>query len=357
MITEKTEILCVGNALVDVFINVNDSLVLEYGIKDTVQHIDRDTAERLLNDPEIQSDLAGHNGLSGYASGGGAANVAKIAAMLGMNVVFSGCVGKDSLADIFENELTGAGAALKLAKSENRTGICFICNIGGVTRIAASTGAAIDYCETDIDEELICSAEVVALDGYILDRRPLVQHILRLASRGGIPVALDAASIFQVRGKAEEILHYSRNFPLFIFMNADEAIAFYNQIRRSRDAENNYSEKEKEAFILRDICPMLKIITSGEIFPIVVVKLGGRGALVVAGGNIYHEETFTIIPKNTIGAGDAFCAAFISAWIRGNSLSGCAALGNKVAREILEVPGTSIKKGKLDSFAKTLRPK
>jgi sugar/nucleoside kinase (ribokinase family) len=70
---------------------------------------------------------------------------------------------------------------------------------------------------------------------------------------------------------------------------------------------------------------------------------------------MYREETFTIIPRNTVGAGDSFCAAFISAWIRGKSLSECITLGNKVAREILEVPGTNIKSGKLKRFAKILQ--
>ncbi|MDR2965831.1 MAG: hypothetical protein LBU88_08655 [Treponema sp.] len=40
--------------------------------------------------------------------------------------------------------------------------------------------------------------------------------------------------------------------------------------------------------------------------------------------------------------------------MRGKSLSECASLGNKVAREILEVPGTQIKPGKLKAFAKLL---
>jgi sugar/nucleoside kinase (ribokinase family) len=222
-------------------------------------------------------------------------------------------------------------------------------------RFAACPGAALELTEDDVPEDLIQNAEVVVVDGYILDRRPLVQHILMKASRRGIPAALDAASVFQVKAKAEEILTYSRNFPLLVFMNADEAIAFYNTVRKSRDEDANLSEKDKETIILRDVCPMLKIITDGELYPIVVVKLGGRGAVVVAGGNVYREETFAITPRNTVGAGDAFCAAFISAWIREKSLSECAALGNKVAREILEVPGTHIKSGKLKSFAKTLQ--
>jgi len=117
----------------------------------------------------------------------------------------------------------------------------------------------------------------------------------------------------------------------------------------------NTDEGEKETLILKEICPVLKCITEGEIFPIIVIKLGGKGAVVLAGGNIYREETFTIIPRNTVGAGDAFCAAFISAWIRRKPIRECAALGNKVAREVLLVPGTNIGKDKLKSFAKMLR--
>jgi sugar/nucleoside kinase (ribokinase family) len=120
-------------------------------------------------------------------------------------------------------------------------------------------------------------------------------------------------------------------------------------------AQSELSEKEKETIILRDVSPMLKIITDGEIFPIVIVKLGGRGTIVFAGGNVYREETFAVIPRDTTGAGDTFCAAFISAWIRGKSISECAALGNKVAREILDVPGTQIKSNKLKKFAKALK--
>jgi len=345
----RTELLCIGNPLVDVFVEIDHFLALKYGILEPVQHIDREKAESLLREPSINFANAAKS------SGGGAANVAKIAAMLGMNAVFSGCAGQDELAGIFGKEITEAGVSVILEKSNEKTGLCFACNVNGETRFAASPGAALELNEEHISEELIGSTEVVVLDGYILDRRPLVQHILRLASRKGIPVALDVASIMQVKSKAEEILTYSRNYPLFVFMNADETITFFNTVRKSRDEEMNISEKEKEAVIMRDICPMLKIITDGELFPIIVVKLGGRGALVIAGGNVYREETFTIVPRNTIGAGDAFCAAFISAWIRDKSLSECAALGNKVAREILEVPGTHIKSGKLKSFAKILQ--
>jgi sugar/nucleoside kinase (ribokinase family) len=354
------ELLCFGNAIVDVFSTVDSDWLDKQGITKPIQHIERDHAQRIL------TELSGRGGLV-YASGGAAANVAKIAAMLQIKTGFIGCVGAspaellsprgggDDLAAIFEQDIRGANVVPFLSLGAERTGLCFAFTCGNETRLAASPGASLEFTEAAVREDLIARAEAVVLDGYMLDRRPLVQHILQLASRRGIPIALDAASVFQIREKTEDILQYSRNYPLIVFMNADESIMFYNTIKKSKESINPSGEGEKESLIMQEICPVLKFITEGEIFPVIVIKLGSRGAVVLAGGNVYREETFSIIPRNTVGAGDAFCAAFLSAWIRGKPIGECAAMGNKVARKILEVPGTKIKAEKLKSFARMLR--
>jgi len=352
------ELLCFGNAMVDIFASVEAVYLDKLGITEPVQHISMDLAQRILEELVLKKDTI-------LSSGGAAANVAKIASMLDTKSAFAGCVGaaaggnvsagSDNLVSVFKNELEGAGVVPLLSTGKEKTGVCFAFNCGGSTRIAASPGAALEFSEANVPAELIPQAEAIVLDGYMLDRRPLVQRIMGLASRHGIPIALDAASVFQIKEKTEDILQYSRNYPLIVFMNADEAIVFFDNIRKGSPSAEAATEREKEQLILKEICPVLKCITEGEIFPIIVIKLGGKGAVVLAGGNIYKEETFTIIPRNTVGAGDAFCAAFMSAWIRRKSIRECAALGNKVAREILLVPGTRIGKGKLKSYAKQLR--
>jgi sugar/nucleoside kinase (ribokinase family) len=355
----KTDLLCAGNAIVDVFAEYSYAQLDRLGITEPAQHIDRARSDAIMRELGFSGALPGPapGGIS-LSSGGGAANVAKIAAMLGMNAAFAGAVGPDPLAAVFEKDLRDAGVTPLLARGKEKTGTCLILSEGGKTRIAATPGAALEFTGDDVVEDMVAGAGAVVLDGYILDRRPLVQRLLRLADKHGIPAAIDAASVFHIREKTEEIVHYCRNYPLMVFMNADESIVFYNTIKKSRSEEEISGEQEKEALILRDICPALKCVTEGELFPIIVIKLGGRGAVVLAGGNIYRAETFAIMkPKDAIGAGDAFCAAFLSAWIRGKSLSECAALGNKVARRILEVPGTHIGEEKLRNFAKQLRPR
>jgi len=344
---DSTELLCIGNAIVDVFATVDAAWLDRQGITAPVQHIPHGEARRLLGELDALKGVV-------CSSGGAAANVAKIAAMLNTGAAFVGCVGGDTKAAVFEDEIRGAGVVPFLSTGKEGTGLCFVFTCGEATRIAASPGASLELTEASLREDLIAGAEAVVLDGYMLDRRPLVQRILQAASNYGIPIALDVASVFHIREKTEDILHYSRNYPLIVFMNADESIVFYNTIRKGGDKIEVTDEREKETLIVQEICPVLKCITEGEIFPVIVIKLGGRGAVVLAGGTIYREETFAIIPRNTVGAGDAFCAAFLTAWIRGKPIRECAAMGNKVARKILEVPGTRVKAEKLKSFAKML---
>jgi sugar/nucleoside kinase (ribokinase family) len=349
------ELFCVGNAMVDVFVRADTALMDRLGLTEPVQHISSEKAEWLLG--ELGGVTAGGGGRAGVtlASGGGAANVAKIASLLGIKSGFLGRVGPDPFAGVFRRDMLDAGAVPILVPGSGKTGLCVILSDSeGETRIAASPGAALELTKDDVPEASIKNAGAVVLDGYILDRRPLTRRVLELADKNGVPVALDAASVFLVKEKAEEILHYSRNYPLILFMNEDETIAFYDSLRKTKEDNKNRRLREKVDWIIREICPVFKTITAGELFPIIAVKLGGRGAVIIAGGTVYRAETFMTAPRNSTGAGDAFCAAFLAGWLRHKSITACAGLGNRVARKILEVPGTRISGKKLARIVKTL---
>jgi 2-dehydro-3-deoxygluconokinase len=63
----------------------------------------------------------------------------------------------------------------------------------------------------------------------------------------------------------------------------------------------------------------------------VAVKLSADGALGVSGGDSYHGAALSLHPADPIGAGDAFDAAFLAAWLRGADLRGCVDEGNLAA--------------------------
>lgn len=61
---------------------------------------------------------------------------------------------------------------------------------------------------------------------------------------------------------------------------------------------------------------------------VVVVKLGSEGAWATAGGEAFYGEALPVRPVDPIGAGDAFDAGFLCAWLAGASLRDCVVQGN-----------------------------
>ncbi|AEF83335.1 carbohydrate kinase family protein [Leadbettera azotonutricia] len=340
---EELELLCIGNALVDVFAQGEEDIDFRFGLIEPVQHVPMDKLREVLAVlPEFSA-----------VSGGGAANVAKIASMLGLKAGFIGALGSDQFGRVFEKDLSDAGVQSRISHKALPTGACLILQMpDGRVKIAASPSAALDLNEKDIDEDAIRQAKVVVLDGFMLERRKLVCHILELAYKYGTAVALDASTTGLAEERAVEIVTYARAYPMILFMNEDESRAFYRALSQEKDLDG---EGDKNNGISPEMARLFQDFTAQDVFPIVVVKLGKRGAVVFAGGNMYREETIPVIPLETTGAGDAFSAAFLAAWIRDRSLGECAAIGNKAAREVLDVKGTQLDPSALKYLEKELR--
>ena len=385
MIEERTEILCIGNALVDVFVCLDEQTANRLGITEPVQHVEIQKLREILDELPGKSNTAcpqGNVSLMGISSGGGAANVAKIAAFLGTKAGFLGAVGRypeggtgqnekaDEYGQLFEKELGAAGVQLGLALKKPPTGICLFLKTGeGKTCIATALSAALEFSEADIDGEDIQKAKVVVIDGFMLDRGGIVYQILNLADKSGTVAVLDLSSVPIAREHAAEILGYSRRYSLILFMNEAEAEAFYDELEAQGLGLNDEGgEEDSKPFFspltaeqrnaeshLRRSCSFFQSLTKRDIFPIIVVKLGKRGAICFAGGAIYRAGTLELIPHDSIGAGDTFCAAFLSAWIKNKSLLECTALGNKAARIILGVTGTLANKKQFAGVARQLK--
>ncbi|MDR0998103.1 MAG: PfkB family carbohydrate kinase [Treponema sp.] len=353
----------------DFFASGDEDFARRHGIDEPVQHLEYGALMTAIGElPEKVS-----------CSGGGAANVAKIAGLLGTDVRFVGAAGRaaaggpatepadpglDEQGRLFEAELSAAGVKTSLFPRKTPTGCCLVLKMEdgkskkeqggeGETRIAAAPSASLELGKEDIREEDIRRAGAAAIDGYLMERQELVRHILELANRNGTTVALDLGSKAISQARAHEIVTYSRIYPLILFMNEDEARVFYRTLSKQELSGEDEPGEEGDLFA-EDMYRFFLGLTANELFPIVVVKRGKWGAMVFAGGAALKSRTFAVCPRDSTGAGDAFCAAFISAWLRGMPLSKCADLGNKTARLVLEAPGARIERKKLKGLRKIL---
>jgi sugar/nucleoside kinase (ribokinase family) len=325
----EAELLCIGNALVDIFARTEGT----------------GTGVRHVGPEELAGTLARLSpaDLLGTCAGGGAANVAKIAALLGVRTAFAGSVGSaDGAADpygrLFAGELSRAGVRLFLRRCRRLpTGALLTLTApSGESRIIAAPAAALEFSPADIPEEALMAARAVVLDGYMLARDALVTRVLALAGRRGTAVALDVGSADLAAARAPEILRYCREYPLLLFMNEAEALAFYRALHGE-----GAGEQAGERRLDRNVRSFLKGLTQDGPFPVIAVKRGSRGAAVYARGERYPARSRVFIPGDSTGAGDAFCAGFLAGWLRDRPPEQCALLGNRTARKVLGTPGTT----------------
>src|SRR6059058_4182725 len=96
----RLDVLCIGNAIVDVIANATDDFLSGEGlVKGSMRLIDADEAERLYS----------HMGPAHQVSGGSAGNTAAGVAALGGRAGFIGQVALDQLGEFYRHDLTSAG--------------------------------------------------------------------------------------------------------------------------------------------------------------------------------------------------------------------------------------------------------
>jgi len=349
----ELDILAIGNPLVDMVAFCDEDTATLLGLH---PNSNIDVSRERLNDILIALPDPSPS------SGGGAANVAKLAALMGFKAAFTGCIGsgpdgkKDRFARHFENDMRASGVELHLKQSPKPSGACAVIHMaGGLISIAADPSAALDLDAEDIDEALIRRARILMLDGFLLSRTALISRILELADYYGTTVALDLSLPRIASESAGFVADMARRYPLILFMNEAEANAFSCAFKTGTSAKScsevpDYDvdetiDEDERYQALRSLC------LDGP-FPIAVVKQAEKGVLVFASSSRYAVPTRARTPFDRTGAGDAFAAGFLSSWLKGRALRDCAVRGNRIAREILTVPGSDPDREKLIKLAR-----
>jgi sugar/nucleoside kinase (ribokinase family) len=93
----------------------------------------------------------------------------------------------------------------------------------------------------------------------------------------------------------------------------------------------------------------------GELVPVAVVKLGAEGSIGIEDGRIARVRPPAVRALETTGAGDAFNAGFIWAYLRGESLARCLLAGNICGALSTRAPGGTAAFPRLREMQRVLR--
>jgi adenosine kinase len=312
MTTPRFDVLGIGNAIVDVIARAEDDFLTRHGMhKGTMALIDEDRAEAIYD----------AMGPATESSGGSAANTIVGVASFGARAAFIGKVKDDTLGRAFAHDIRAAGVNYETPPASDGppTARCYVLvTPDGERTMNTYLGAAQDLHPTDVDEQMIASASVTYLEGYLWDPPGAKEAFLKaaeIAHRAGRNVALTLSDAFCVDRYRDEFLDLIRGSTVdLIFANEKELHSLY----QTADFDSAVRALKDDA--------KLAVVTRSE-----------NGCMVVT-----REESIAVpaMPIERLvdatGAGDLFAAGFLVGLARGGDYRNAARLGTLAAAEVIQ---------------------
>ena len=229
--------------------------------------------------------------------GGAAANQAAWMAHLGAGVTFAGRVGARD-AGYHRDELTRVGVRTHLAVDPDAdTGsIVIMVAPDGERTMFTDRAANLNLRKSDLPASLLDGVDVLHLTGYTFCEPPLLQVALSLlddARSRGLAVTVDPGSA--------------------AFLARLESAAF---LRWTEGAAICFPNRDEAAVLVGEADPVTMAARLTGHYGVAVVKLGGAGCvLAVPGETPVRIAAYPADARDSTGAGDAFCGAFLSRWL------------------------------------------
>lgn len=317
MHAKKYKVVGIGNAIVDVLVNVGDDFLKKHNL--------RKGAMRIVDEFEIEKLYSSVKAIK-QVSGGSAANTIAALASLGNPVAFIGRVGDDILGRVFEEDLKSLGVEYCISKKDcgRPTACCVVLTTPDAQRTMNTFLGVSGYLgPDDINGDVISQSKITYLEGYLWDSkeaRRAFEKAIRIASETGGKISLSLSDSFCVERHRDEFLNLIRNHVDILFGNEEEIKSLF-KTRNIKSALSRCAEFKK-----------IWVITRSE-----------KGSIVLFNGKentVPAEKNVKII--DTTGAGDLYAAGFLHGFARGMSPEKCGRMGSVIAAEIISQFGARL---------------
>ena len=285
------KILCIGDLALDVISQLKEPI--NYG---------NDTASRISSHP-----------------GGQAANVATWITRTHSKAQLVARVGNDPVGFALISDLDKYGVEhMNLMHSGRPTGVVVILvDSNGERTMFPDNGANADLEVSDLPP--LDDVDGVYVSGYaLLDfrSREAVLSMIAKIKAAGKPIYFDPTTAGAMKiVSRDEVLSWVKLMD-GILLNSEEAL----YLGDTKDVET--AEKNLTAYT-----------------PLVVIKLGSRGAMAVYKDTIAKVSAVTTNVVDTTGAGDSFAAGFIPKWLETNDLEAALSAGTALAAKCVATVG------------------
>ena len=313
----KFDITGIGNAIVDVIVNVEDKYLEDQDIrKGMMSLVDLKTIENISDTIEIKTTV----------SGGSVANSIVALAQNGMNTAFIGKVSNDEIGSKFIDGLKSENVtfACKAQSDDSKSGRCIVMVTPDAQRTMSTyLGISQKLDSGDINQDVIKNSSITYLEGYLWDlddAQVAIKHATDYAKSSGNLVAFSVSDVFCIE-------RFRDSFRSMIDSNVDIVFANKEEIKSLYENDN--------------IEEITKILSQQE--RIYAITMGEEGALIIKGDETYKIEAQKIENLvDTTGAGDLFAAGFLENFIKNESLESCGSRGVEMASRVIQQYGARL---------------
>ena len=311
------KILGIGNAIVDVFVKVDDDFLIKNNlIKGSMKLIEKDEFDSLKSTIKIEK----------IEAGGSVANTMAGIAYLEGFPSFIGKINSDEFGKIYKKSLEKIRVNFSyVEKNEDlSTGASIIFITPDSERTMCTyLGISSQLSKTDISEDHIKDHEIIFLEGYLWDKgmsEEMFKHVIKLAKKNNIKIAMSLSDIFCVTRHREDFFELLINDLNILIGNENEI----NELMQKNNLLESINELKKFDKII--------IITRSE-----------DGSLAILNNEIINCESVKVEKVlDLTGAGDLFAAGFFKDYLNNSDIKKCLKTGSKLAAQVIQKIGARL---------------
>jgi fructokinase len=311
------KILGIGNAIVDVFVKVDDIFLQKNKlIKGSMKLIEKSEFENLKNTIKIEK----------IEAGGSVANTMAGIAYLKGDPSFIGKINTDEFGKIYKKSLEKINVNFRYSEKKESlpTGASIIFITPDSERTMCTyLGISSQLSKNDINEDDIKDYEVIFLEGYLWDKgmsEEMFKYVINLAKKNNIKIAMSLSDIFCVTRHRKDFLNLLINDLNILIGNENEI----NELMQKKNLLESINEIKK-------------------INKLIIITKSANGSLAVSNNEITNCESVKVEKViDLTGAGDLFASGFFKEYLNKSNIKQCLKTGSELAAKIIQKIGARL---------------